>query len=60
MTTVRRYVKSTDWGKVAYKEPVKPILTAKNVGDSVKFCKRLIDAAFADVSGLIGQETLQI
>ena len=37
-----------DCGKVAYKEPVKPILTAKNVGDRVKFCKRLIDAGFAE------------
>ena len=32
-TTVRRYVKSTKWGKVAYKEKVKPMLSQKNIND---------------------------
>ena len=49
MTTVRWSVKSTDKGNVAYKELVKYILTAKIVGNRVRFCKRFIYTEFADV-----------
>lgn len=48
VTTVRRYVRSTDWGKNAYKEPVKPLLSEKNINDRMKFCERLIREGFVD------------
>ena len=35
--TVQRYVKSTDWGKNAYKLKVKPLLSHKNVDDRLTF-----------------------
>lgn len=38
VSTVQRYVTSQPWGKVAYKRPVKPLLTEKNKADRLKFC----------------------
>ena len=49
-TTVRRYVKSTKWGKVAYKEKVKPMLSQKNINDRKNFCTRIVEDGFTDNS----------
>ena len=49
-TTVRWYVKSTKWGKVAYKENVKPMLSQKNINDRKNFCTRIVEDGFTDNS----------
>lgn len=38
ISTVQRYVTRQPWGKIAYKRPVKPLLTDKNKEDRLKFC----------------------
>jgi transposase len=36
--TVRNYLRTTTWGKVAYRGTVKPFLSAKNIQDRLNFC----------------------
>lgn len=45
-STVQKYVRSTPWGKHAYVQAVKPLLSEKNVKDRLSFCKRLEDEGF--------------
>ena len=49
-TTVRRYVKSTKWGKVAYKEKVKPMLSRKNINDRKNFYTCIVEDGLTDNS----------
>ena len=49
-TTVRQYVKSTKWGKVAYKEKVKPMLSRKNINDRKNFYTCIVEDGFTDNS----------
>jgi transposase len=37
--TVRNYLRTTTWGRVAYKATVKPFLSSKNVQDRINFCQ---------------------
>jgi transposase len=41
-TTVRRFVKSTDWGKVAYKARSAPMLSEKNIRDRLAFSSKIM------------------
>jgi transposase len=37
--TVRNYLRTTTWGRVAYKGTVKPFLSTKNIQDRIRFCE---------------------
>jgi transposase len=37
-STVRRFIVNKSWGKIAYKKPIKPLLTDKNIQDRLTFC----------------------
>lgn len=49
-TTVRRYVCSQPWGVVAFKRPVKPVLSGKNVEDRLRCCNWWKDKGYAEDS----------
>ena len=52
VTTVSDHVKSMLWGRLSYKQQLKPMLSAKNVEDRVSFCQWMICDGFADNSQL--------
>jgi transposase len=52
--SVIKYLKSTDWGCVAYRPIIKPIISPKNVADRLAFCHMLHDAHYCDT----GQEAI--
>jgi len=54
-TTVQEFVKSTPWGKTAYKRPNKPLLTEKNVDDRLRFGEMLTRNGYLTPGGR-GQE----
>jgi hypothetical protein len=37
--TVRNYLRTTTWGRVAYKGDVKAFLSTKNIQDRIRFCE---------------------
>jgi transposase len=45
-STVRRFIVSKEWGKTAYKKPIKPMLTDKNKKDRLAFCQWLEDRGY--------------
>lgn len=45
-STVQNYVKSTPWGKNAYKSPFKPKLSPKNINDRQNFAKIVNDGGY--------------
>lgn len=47
-STVQNYIKKTNWGKKAFKRPVKPLLSRKNINDRVAFGKFLKDAGYLE------------
>lgn len=47
-TTVKDYVRRTEWGHHAYVRPIKPLLTEKNIRDRINFCNRLKNEGFLD------------
>ena len=49
-STVRRYVRSQPWGAVAFKRPVKPMLSAKNVQDRMACCTSWRDQGYTEDS----------
>ena len=51
-STVQRYIQSTDWGRVAYKAQVRPLLTQKNVHDRFAFCEKLMQEGYCRDSQL--------
>lgn len=46
--TVNRFIKSTSWGKNAYKSPFKPKLSEKNILDRIKFAKIVKDCGYLE------------
>ena len=52
VTIVCDHVKSTLWGRLSYKQQLKPMLSAKNVEDRVSFCQQMICDGFTDNSQL--------
>lgn len=54
-TIIQKYVKSTPWGRTAYKRPQKPLLTNKNINDRVKFGIMLTENGYL-TPGSRGQE----
>jgi transposase len=49
-STISRYVRSTDWGKTAYRIQIRPLLSAKNISDRVQFCNMLRELGYCDSS----------
>ncbi|XP_065650513.1 uncharacterized protein LOC136078656 [Hydra vulgaris] len=47
-STVRRFVREQPWGKIAYKQPIKPLLTAENKDDRLKLCQWLDENGYLD------------
>jgi len=41
-SAVSTYLRSTDWGRVAYRQQTKPLLSAKNITDRLSFCNHVI------------------
>ena len=52
VSTVRNFVRKTEWGKTAYKVRVRPMISKKNVDDRKAFCERMVKEGFCDDSGL--------
>jgi transposase len=47
-TTVCRYIRSTEWGRVAYKAKIAPMLTAKNVQDRLSFSRMIVAGGYCE------------
>ena len=47
-SSVRRFVRSTEWGKAPNKVRVKTLLSANNVNDQLVFCERMRLDGFCD------------
>jgi hypothetical protein len=47
-TTVKDYVRSTEWGKTAYKPLVKPLLSSKNISDRLSFALTMQMEGYCD------------
>lgn len=45
-STVRRFIRSTEWGKISYKPTVKPLLSMKNIADRIAFCNTVIQKGY--------------
>ena len=48
--TVRNYLRSTAWGRVAYKGTVKPFLSSKNIQDRITFCEKVQREGYCQVT----------
>jgi len=46
--TLSRYMRKTEWGKFAYKQVMKPLLSAKNVQDRLRFSQRMVAEGYTD------------
>ena len=49
-STIGRFIRSTDWGRVAYKVQVRPMMTEKNVADRMEFCTLLSRLGYCEAS----------
>ena len=47
-STVGRFIRSTDWGKVFYKVQVHPTMTDKNLADRLAFCSLLTQLGYCE------------
>lgn len=45
-TTIRRFLRSTDWGRHAYRLQKAPLLSQKNIQDRLRFCCMVRDNGF--------------
>jgi hypothetical protein len=59
-TTSRRYVRGTDWGKIAYKATKTFMLSQKNIRDRLAFCQKMEAEGYCrqDPSGIILRENI--
>lgn len=48
--SIQSYLKTTDWGKVARKIRVKPLLSSKNIKDRLEFANFVINHGYCDKS----------
>ena len=46
--TLSRHLRRTEWGKIAYKQAKKPLLSGKNVEDRQKFSQRMVDEGYTN------------
>jgi transposase len=53
--TVQNHVKRQPWGRTAYKRPVRPLLTAKNIRDRIRLGNMLKESGYLE-DGRRGQE----
>jgi len=53
--TVQRHVRSTDWGRVAYRVQIKPLLSGKNIRDRQAFCQKMISEGYCGGTSLSEQ-----
>jgi transposase len=49
-SSVGNYIRSTDWGKIAYKVGIAPMLSQKNVQDRMAFATRVIGDGYCEDS----------
>jgi hypothetical protein len=49
-STVRNYLQTTDWGRVAYHQQIKPLLTEKNIRDRLTFCSTVSDMGYCSAT----------
>ena len=54
-STVQNYLKTTHWGKKAFKSPKKPLLSQKNIEDRKKFGDLLEKSVYL-TSGIRGEK----
>ena len=48
--TVRRYIRSTDWGRFSYKATVKPMLSERNITDRTNFSAMVMEKGYTQRS----------
>ena len=48
--TISRHVRKTEWGKTAYRQPTKPLLSAKNIENKIAFSERMVAEGYTDDS----------
>ena len=49
-TTVDDFIWRQSWGKHAYVQPTKPMLSDKNIVDRQAFCERIMSDGFCDAN----------
>jgi hypothetical protein len=49
-TTVGDFIRSTEWGKMAYRVKTAPMLTDKNIQDRLAFARMVIDEGYCENS----------
>ncbi|PSN37047.1 hypothetical protein C0J52_21906 [Blattella germanica] len=49
-TTVDDFIRRHSWGKHAYVQPTKPMLSDKNIVDRQAFCERIMSDGFCDAN----------
>ena len=49
-TTVNDFIRRQSWGKHAYVQPTKPMLSDKNIVDRQAFCERIMSDGFCDAN----------
>jgi hypothetical protein len=47
-STIARFIRSTDWGRVSYKMLARPMLSPKNVLDRLRFCSELMAMGYCE------------
>ena len=47
-STIQRYLKTTEWGRQAYRLRTKPLLSEKNIQDRVQFCQTVDNNGYLD------------
>jgi transposase len=47
-SSVSSFVRSTDWGRIAYRVQTKPLLSSKNIADRLTFCQMVIRKNYCD------------
>jgi transposase len=47
-SSVQRYIRSTDWGRLAYRQQTGFLLTSKNIEDRLNFCDLVFNTGYCD------------
>jgi Homeodomain-like domain len=50
-TTARRFVKGTDWGRIAYRATTTFMLSERNIRDRLAFCQNVVDEGYCGLDG---------
>ena len=49
--TIHNYLKTTPWGRTAYKGQIKPLLSNKNITDRMTFCNKVLSEGYCAGNG---------